>query len=502
MRARLAGESDVIRHMHGHIETLNGLRDLVGRYLTGLAFLHVPLVAAVNRAQDHAMLAPTGVALALAVAAVLASLRFGSGLGLRLTLAIVLVGQVSLLVASLAGHLWQPDMHMYYFVILALLAGFCDWRPVLLGACLTALHHLVLQIVLPAAVFYQEGSLYRVLLHAVIVVVEAAFLIGSTIVMARIFAQNEANLDRAEDMAEQERLAGERERTLAADAQARSTEMRAIVSRFHDRMNGAMGVLDRAAEAMQDSARDLTETSDEARRQVVEVSRNSGEVTRSIDQTATAARQLADSIAEISRNVGQAAGGSKSAATLARAASVEIERLAETSVKVGKVVEIIHGISAQTSMLALNATIEAARAGHMGRGFAVVASEVKMLSAQTAQATAEVARSIDAIQLASRRSLQSVREIVTAINQVETVSEVIAHAVDEQDRATSHIAREVHVSSEGVSQNARVLDSFEIVTAQTHQAAAHLQGASDDLAEQAYRIRTEVAAFCERVAAA
>ncbi|MDF2067249.1 methyl-accepting chemotaxis protein [Bacillus sp. Cr_A10] len=89
-----------------------------------------------------------------------------------------------------------------------------------------------------------------------------------------------------------------------------------------------------------------------------------------------------------------------------------ISSLSHQSNEVGKILDVINDIAAQTNLLALNAAIEAARAGEHGKGFAVVADEVRKLAEQSMSSTKLIAEIITSIQYNSNESVQFMGEVM------------------------------------------------------------------------------------------
>lgn len=196
--------------------------------------------------------------------------------------------------------------------------------------------------------------------------------------------------------------------------------------------------------------------------------------TSAAQSTATTFSQAADKFTHSAQGIGsQVRDASKladQASAAAREASLNVDRLRESSAAIGNVVNLIAQIARQTTLLALNSTIEAARAGNAGRGFAVVASEVKALAVQTQSATEEITKKIEALQRDAAGSVDAVHRISLAIEAIRPVFENVNGAVAEQNETTSEMAANAASASHFI---VSVGDSAAEIDSATKQAEEH-----------------------------
>ena len=171
--------------------------------------------------------------------------------------------------------------------------------------------------------------------------------------------------------------------------------------------------------------------------------------------TATIFSQAADKFTHSAEDIGSqvrdAGKLADQASAAAEEASVNVDRLKESSAAIGNVVNLIAQIARQTTLLALNSTIEAARAGAAGRGFAVVASEVKALAVQTQDATEEIKKKIDALQRDAAGSVDAVHRISQAIHAIRPVFDKVNGTVSEQNHTTNQMTENVATASQFIA---------------------------------------------------
>ena len=149
-------------------------------------------------------------------------------------------------------------------------------------------------------------------------------------------------------------------------------------------------------------------------------------------------------------------------------------KLGESSAEIGNVIKVITRIAEQTNLLALNATIEAARAGEAGKGFAVVANEVKELAKETAKATEDIARRVEAIQADTTAAVAAIGQISRSSTRSPTGRPRSPRAVEEQTATTNEMSRWVQ---EAARAPAEIADEHH---RRLHRGGVHHAGARPD----------------------
>ncbi|HZU32814.1 MAG TPA: methyl-accepting chemotaxis protein [Candidatus Angelobacter sp.] len=189
---------------------------------------------------------------------------------------------------------------------------------------------------------------------------------------------------------------------------------------------------------------------------------NASETAVQADRISGAAEQMTVSIRQISVNAQEAAKVAGTSVKIATEASEKVSKLNESSQQIGQVVKVITTIAEQTHLLALNATIEAARAGEAGAGFAVVAGEVKELARETAKATEDIRRKIEAIQTGTKEAIDGIAEISRIVAQISSIQNTIASAVEEQTSTTNEITNNIGgmaLAAKGTTEGAEYTNS-------------------------------------------
>jgi methyl-accepting chemotaxis protein len=267
-------------------------------------------------------------------------------------------------------------------------------------------------------------------------------------------------------------------------------------------VRGLVGRLSTSADAVAASAQDLSAASAQIAASAAETSSRSeavsvaaGGVSDSVATVAAGAEQMSASIREIAQNAGEAARVAGSAVTEAAATNATVGRLGDSSREIGDVVKTIRSIAEQTNLLALNATIEAARAGDAGRGFAVVATEVKELAQETARATEDIARRVEAIQADTGGAVEAIGRIGAVIGQIDDFQTTIASAVEEQTATTNEMSRSVAEAAAGSTGIAGSITAVSAAAGSTTEALASTRASVDELSRMADELRGAVARF-------
>lgn len=459
------------------------------------------LAAGMTGAEHANLLTACGVG--LAALATLAWSLFKTLWPTRQITSIATIGQVMLLLYAFAGHPYQSDLHMYFFAMLAMLAGWLDWRIYIPAVIAIAAHHALLALTYPAGVFPSGGGAGRVLLHAAIVSVQAVALSWMVAYLRKTLETSE----NAREAATAARLAAEqaKQEVTAATQQAsreRQSMLLAVANDFERKIAGIARDVILSVQTLRSASQQMTVGATEVAERSGAAYLSSHQTSSSVVAVTQATTELAASIGEIDRQVTETARIVVSTTGRARDVLDTVNQLSRKADDIGNIVGLISTIASQTNLLALNASIEAARFGQSGSGFAVVAQEVKALANQTSRATDDIQSQIEAIRISSDDAVRAIDAMNATIGSLNEISAAVAAVVEQQNAATVGIAHNIEAAAKETVAASSNIEVVSKVAAEAGEAASFVAASADRLAEQSAQLDTEVAQFLGRIRAA
>ena len=259
-------------------------------------------------------------------------------------------------------------------------------------------------------------------------------------------------------------------------------------------------------EAMQEVSAGATDTAEHVQNQLEQTHA----IQDKVDEVATAVEEIGNSmtltlkaLAEGKQDIEHLASEVEASVDNGTEVTEKLENLNQYMDEMNSIVELIGGITNQTSLLALNASIEAARAGEQGKGFAVVADEISGMATRTKEATVHITELISNVSNAIMEVVGVVSNMIDGINEEKTGASNAEESFESIEDSTRAIQKNADTLSRSISElqnaNKEIIDSIQTISAISQQVSAHA-GETMQAEEDNLNVMQDVSAIMQKLA--
>ncbi len=207
------------------------------------------------------------------------------------------------------------------------------------------------------------------------------------------------------------------------------------------------------------------------------------QITASVKDIASQARQNAELTEDVKAVVGSAKNSAVSGNAQMQEMVKAMQGISEASESISRIIKVIDDIAFQTNILALNAAVEAQRAGTYGKGFAVVAEEVRNLAAKSAAASKETGELIEASMKKVERGSELAKNTAEALGDITERVDRIVGLIDGSASASNIQATAASQIDTALSQVSTVVQTNSATSEECAASCIQLSGQAERLKE-------------------